>query len=152
MERSKLLREFSAFSSYWQEAKAKLIAYPAWKTYSKNEQEAAKKQAFAKVIEQCIAEDVLANYFNQHQMEVFDMFEKEWNFEEAMEYRREEAIEEERERQVCAKWKMGQAASKIADDLVLPLDVVLSIINKLKLSAAGNGFVVNETVTPYSAK
>ena len=88
------------------------------------------REAVVRATEECIKEDVMAEFLKAHRAEVIDVCITEYNEEKVMDAIREEGREEGREELILNVYKRGKSAEAISDFLDIPLEKVKKIIQK----------------------
>lgn len=92
------------------------------------------REAVMRATEECIKEDVMAEFLKAHRAEVIDVCITEYNEEKVMDAIREEGREEGREagreELILNVYKRGKSAEAISDFLDIPLEKVKKIIQK----------------------
>lgn len=87
-------------------------------------------EAVVRAAEECIKEDVMAEFLKAHRAEVIDVCITEYNEEKVMNAIREEGREEGREELILNVYEKGKSAEVISDFLDIPLEEVKKIIER----------------------
>lgn len=87
-------------------------------------------EAVVRAAEECIKEDVMAEFLKAHRAEVIDVCITEYNEEKVMNTIREEGREEGREELILNVYEKGKSAEAISDFLDIPLEEVKKIIER----------------------
>jgi hypothetical protein len=82
-----------------------------------NEKALSRDQAATEAVRSCIKDGILADFLEEHGSEVMNMLLEEWDWEEAKEVWREEAMEEGRN-QILELVKQGYTAEQIEAKLI----------------------------------
>lgn len=105
------------------------------KVRSYAQEELTLKEAIECAIDECIREDILAEFFKEHRVEVVKVAALDFTFERRKKLIRRDSLEEGREEgglvklisMVCRKLVRGKAPETIAEELEEELDIVEDI-------------------------
>ncbi len=122
-----------------------LTSYSLFVHIVQQEQAAGKtrEEAIRSAITQCIRQDIMREFLEEHGSEVYNMLLREWKLEEALKYKEQKGREEERKKMI-RKFSKINTPEQIAEIVNEPVEYVLKVINE--------PMYVSEEETPYIAE